>query len=111
MSAAEGSSSYGLKGQCPVFGVYQWVVRVSIILPGRFLSLNRLGFGYVGLASVCALVGPRRLGDASYYSTRSLLLDLFGNFKLGQYPLDGSVTLHQGCSPISVTFTLLLKRL
>ena len=80
----------GLKGYFPIRAVYikvsGFVFSVRIILHGRFLSLNRLGFGYVGLASVNALVGPRRLGGASYHSIDSLLLDLFGNFKLGHYP-------------------------
>jgi hypothetical protein len=49
--------------------------------------LNRLGFGCVGLVSAQTLVGPRRLGGASYHSIRVLFLDLIGNLKLGHYPM------------------------
>src|SRR6185369_3675774 len=79
-----------LKGELPVIAIYikllsliVCVVRGRIFLHGRFLSLNRLGFGYVGLASAQTLVGPRRLGGASYHSTRSLFVGSNAEFKLG----------------------------
>src|SRR2546429_5707829 len=48
---------------------YQTLVIVATMFPhGRFLSLNRLGFGCVGLASVDAEVSPLRTRTASYHS-------------------------------------------
>jgi hypothetical protein len=48
-------------------------------------SFNRLGFGYVGLASAQTLVSPRRLGGASSHRIRNLFLERIGNLKLGHY--------------------------
>src|SRR6185369_13258852 len=82
-----------LKGELPVIAIYikllsliVCVVRGRIFLHGRFLSLNRLGFGYVGLASVNALVGPRRLGGASYHSICELFSGISEDLKLRHYP-------------------------
>lgn len=79
-----------LKGDPLVLGIkvrrFALSVRDRMILHGRFLSLNRLGFGYVGSASVSALVGPRRLGGASYHSTRELFSEIREDFKLRHYP-------------------------
>lgn len=81
----------GFKGQFPIIAIqikpYRpiiSVVRGNIFLHGRSPRIQ--DFGCVGLASVSALVGPRRLGGASYHSIRALFVDLFGNFKLGHYP-------------------------
>src|SRR4051794_28438715 len=81
----------GLEGNFPIRALYVKVsgliVRVSIFLHSRFLSLNRLGFGCVGLASAQTLVGPRRLGGASYHSIRRLFWGSTGNLKLRHYPV------------------------
>src|ERR1051326_1208626 len=63
-----------LEGNLPVLGIEvgRFSDRDTIVMHGRFLSLNRVGFGYVGSASVQPLVGPRRLGGASYHLIRGM---------------------------------------
>jgi hypothetical protein len=79
-----------LKRQLPVLFIYQEVpgliVRGSIILHGRFLSLNRLGVGCVGLASVHALASPPRNRGASYHLNRESDSTVTQDFQIKTLP-------------------------